>query len=281
MDSRSALEIVRLIHREDRKIAAAVRPHLPAIAGAVEMIREALARGGRLIYVGAGSSGRLGVLDAAECPPTFGVPPGTVQGIIAGGKRALWRSQEGAEDDGPAGARAMERARVGGKDVVCGITASGRTPFVRGALAEAGRRGARTILICCHPSPALKPLAGTVINPLVGPEVISGSTRLKAGTATKMILNMLSTGAMIRLGRAYGDHMVDLRPGSAKLRERAEGMIVSILGCSGRRARRLLQASGDRVKVAVVMGAKGCDRRRAEGLLREKQGWLGEVLKNG
>ncbi|MBI5966831.1 MAG: N-acetylmuramic acid 6-phosphate etherase [Deltaproteobacteria bacterium] len=278
IDSASALRIAEIINREDQKIALAVRSKLGPIARAIEIAHEAFSRRGRLFYVGAGSSGRLGVLDAVECPPTFGVSPGTVQGILAGGKNALWRSAEAAEDDPLAGAEAICRVGVGAKDVVCGISASGKTPFVRGALGEAQKKKARCILISCHPSPAIAPLADVVINPVVGPEVISGSTRMKAGTATKMILNMISTGAMIRLGKVYNNLMVDVRPSSAKLRGRAEGIIRSVLGCSRNRAKELLRSSKDRVKVAIVMGARNCGTKEAERLLEERQGFLGEIL---
>lgn len=278
IDLAPALKIARIINRQDQKVALAVRSQLKSIAQAIELAHEALSQGGRLFYVGAGSSGRLGFLDAVECPPTFGVSPEMVQGIIAGGKKALWRSVEGEEDDRRAGARAVRQAAVQSQDIVCGISASGKTPFVRGALAEAKKRKARCILISCHPSPEIAPLAGVVINPVVGPEVIAGSTRMKAGTATKMILNMISTGVMTRLGMVYGNLMVNVRPASAKLRERAERIIMSVLGCSRNRARRLLRSSKDRVKVAIVMGAKGCKVKEAERLLREKRGILGEVL---
>jgi len=278
IDSESARRIAQIINREDQKVALAVRSKLGPIARAIEIVHEAFSRGGRLFYVGAGSSGRLGVLDAVECPPTFGISPHMIQGILAAGKRALWRSAEAAEDDQCAGAEAICRVGVGAKDVVCGISASGKTPFVRGALAEAQKKKARRILISCHPSPAMALLAEVVINPGVGPEVISGSTRMKAGTATKMILNMISTGAMIRLGKVYRNLMVDVRPSSAKLRGRAEGIIMSVLGCSRNRARELLCSSKDRVRVALVMGARNCDRKEAERLLEERQGFLGEIL---
>ncbi len=184
------------MNEEDQKVAKAIRSQLKPIGQAIEMVRESLSQGGRLLYVGAGTSGRLGVLDDAECPPTFGVRATMVQGIIAGGKRALWRAVEGAEDDREAGARAVLKASLRHRDIVCGITASGQTPFVLGALAESRKIGARSILITSHPNPALGPWGDIVIKAVVGPEVIAGSTRMKAGTATKMILNMISTGTM-------------------------------------------------------------------------------------
>ena len=278
IDSASPLKIVRILNREDRQIARAVRTQLKPIARAIEIGSEAFSRGGRLFYVGAGSSGRLGVLDAVECVPTFNVSSRAVQGILAGGKKALWRSVEGAEDDLAAGARAIRQAGVNSRDVVCGISASGKTRFVRGALAEAKRRKARRFLVSCHPSPPIAPLAEIVISPVVGPEVIAGSTRLKAGTATKMVLNMISTGIMIRLGKVYGNLMVEVRPLSLKLKDRAARIIMLVLKCSPRRAQRLLTVSGNRAKVAIVMGAKGCTAREAEELLEEKRGFLRKVL---
>ena len=278
IDSASSLRIAQIINREDQQIALAVKAQLQPISQAIEMAREALSQGGRLFYVGAGSSGRLGVLDAVECPPTFGVSPKLVQGILAGGKRAFGLSAEGAEDDQHAGAQAMRQVGVHSKDIICGISASGKTRFVRGALAEAKRRKARRVLISCHPFPEIAPLAEVVINPVVGPEVIAGSTRLKAGTATKMILNMISTGAMIRLGRVCGNWMVDVKPSSAKLRERALGIVMSILGCSRNRAQKLLHLGRGRTKVAIVMGAKGCSPREAEKLLAEKEGFLKGII---
>ena len=278
MDRASALKIAAIINRQDQKVALAVRLQLKSIARAMVMVQEALEQGGRLFYVGAGTSGRLGVLDAAECPPTFGVSPQKVQGIIAGGKKALWKSVEAAEDNPRAGVEAIRKARVQAKDIVCGISASGKTPFVRGALAEAGKRKARCILVTCHPSPPIAPQGGVVINPPIGPEVIAGSTRMKAGTATKMILNMISTGAMIHLGKVYGNLMVDVRPTSTKLKDRAERIIMTVLGCSRYRAQKLLQSAKNQTKVAIVMGAKGCHVREAERLLKQKKGVLREVL---
>jgi N-acetylmuramic acid 6-phosphate etherase len=278
MDSLSTFKIAQIINRQDQEVALAVRSQLKAIALAMAMVQEALERGGRLFYVGAGTSGRLGVLDAAECPPTFGISSNRVQGIIAGGKRALWKSAEGAEDNPRAGAEAIRRARIQAQDVVCGISASGKTPFVRGALSEAGKRKARCILVTCHPSPPIAPPGGMVINPSLGPEVIAGSTRMKAGTATKMILNMISTGAMIRLGKVYDHWMVDVKPSSAKLKERAEGIVMAVLECPRSRARRLLQTARNQTKVAIVMGAKSCNVREATRLLKQEKGRLRKIL---
>jgi len=278
IDLASSLKIAQIINWEDQKIALAVRSRLKEIARAIDLAYETIYRGGRFFYVGAGTSGRLGVLDAAECPPTFGVSPAVVQGVIAGGKRALWRSAEGAEDDFRAGAMAIRQAGVQGNDAVCGISASGRTPFVQGALTEAKKRKAGRILVACHPAPEIGPLADVVINPVVGPEVIAGSTRMKAGTATKMILNMISTGVMIRLGKVYGNLMVDVKPASEKLKGRAEKIITAVLGCSQSRAKNLLRLSGNRTKLAIVMGAKGCSVQEAKRLLEEKKGFLRKTL---
>jgi N-acetylmuramic acid 6-phosphate etherase len=278
IDTAAPLEIARIMNREDERVARAVRTQLRPIAKAIALGAEALSRGGRLFYAGAGTSGRLGVLDAAECPPTFSVSPKMVQGIIAGGKRALWRSVEAAEDNLSAGARAIRRARVNARDVVCGISASGKTPFVRGALGEAQKRGALRLLVACNPSPEIGPLADVVIQLLVGPEIIAGSTRLKAGTATKMVLNMLSTGIMIRLGKVYGNLMVDVKPSSRKLKDRAERILMTFLNCPRDRARVLLRQSKNHPKAAIVMGAEGCSRKEAERWLEEKKGILGEIL---
>jgi N-acetylmuramic acid 6-phosphate etherase len=278
IDTAAPLEIARRMNREDERVAWAVRTQLRPIARAIESGAEALSRGGKLFYVGAGTSGRLGVLDAAECPPTFGVSPKMVQGMIAGGKKALWRSAEAAEDSLSAGARVIRRARVNGGDVVCGISASGRTPFVRGALGEAKKRGAFRLLVACSPSPEIGPLADVVIHLPVGPETIAGSTRLKAGTATKMVLNMLSTGIMIRLGKVYRNLMVGVTPSSRKLKDRAERILMTLLHCPRDRARVLLRRSKNSPKAAIVMGAKGCSRKEAERWLEEKKGFLGEIL---
>jgi N-acetylmuramic acid 6-phosphate etherase len=278
IDSASPFQIARIMNQEDCKVAPAVRGQLGNIARAIEMASAALSGGGRLFYVGAGTSGRLGVLDAVECLPTFNVSPQLVQGILAGGTKALWRSVEGAEDDITAGARAIRKAGVRAKDVVCGISASGKTPFVLGALTEAKRREARCLLVSCHPSPQIAPLADVSIRAAVGPEVIAGSTRLKAGTATKMVLNMLSSGIMIQLGKVYRNLMVDVKPLSLKLRDRAVRIIMSVLKCSRPRAQELLRLSRNQTKVAIVMGRKKLGRRAAMRLLEEKQGFLGKIL---
>ena len=236
LDRLSPLRIAQLMNRADRRAVHAVGRAAPAIGRAIELIVRALSRGGRLVFVGAGTSGRLGVIEAAECPPTFDTPPALVQAVIAGGRGAVFRSVEGAEDDGSAGARQMRRrARAG--DVVVGIAASGVTPFVHGALGEARRRGAATVLVTCNPDVPRRS-ARIVIALAVGPEVLAGSTRLKAGTATKLALNTLTTGAFARLGKVYGNRMVDLRPRSAKLRARALSLVAELGGVERRGRRR-------------------------------------------
>ena len=232
---------------------------LPALSRATTRVAEALASGGRLIYVGAGTSGRLGVLDASECSPTFGAAPRQVQAIIAGGPRALTRAVEGSEDDAKAGARALARLRPVARDVVCGVTASASTPFVRGALAEAVRAGASTLLVCCNPPGAWAARVDQVVHLETGAELIAGSTRLKAGTATKLALNALTTGAFVLLGKVYRGRMVDLQPTNAKLRARAVRMVEELTGLAPRQARALLVRAGGKVPVALAMHLTGLD----------------------
>jgi N-acetylmuramic acid 6-phosphate etherase len=279
VDRKAALAVVEIINAEDRCVAAAVGREKRPIAAAVDLIVAALARGGRLFYVGAGTSGRLGVLDASECPPTYGTPPRMVQGIIAGGRRALVRSVEGAEDREADGAAAMAKKRVGERDVVVGIAACGVTPFVRGAIVHARKAGARTVYVTCAPE-AVKHIleslrVDVIICPVVGPEVVTGSTRMKAGTATKLVLNTLTTAAMIRLGKVYGNLMVDLRATNAKLRDRAERILVEVTGLARPQARRLLARAEGRVKPAIVMHFRGVDLAAASALLKRH----GEVLR--
>lgn len=279
IDELSAEEIVDLISAEDRTVPEAVYEERERIARCMELVVEVLRGGGRLIYVGAGTSGRLGVLDAAELPPTYGVSPSLVQGIIAGGPAALVRAQEGAEDEPERGAAAVEERSVGESDFVLGIATSGTTPYVHGALQRARELGARTgLLLCTHPSPDLIAKHDVVIAPLVGPEVITGSTRLKAGTATKMVLNMISTGAMIRLGKVYGNYMVDLRATCDKLRDRSERILVDTLGVERGEAGRLLALAEGDVKVAIVMGRLGLEREEAVRRLAAVGGVLARVV---
>ena len=269
IDRRSTLQVVDIINAEDRRVAAEVGRERKKIARAADLIVESLRCGGRLFYVGAGTSGRLGVLDAAECPPTYGTPRSLVQGIIAGGRRALVRSIEGAEDRAGDGAAAIAKKRIKPADVVVGIAACGLTPFVRGAIERARRAGARTIFIACAPEAAKGINVDVVITPVVGPEVVTGSTRMKAGTATKLVLNTLTTTVMIRLGKVYGNLMVDLRATNAKLRERAERIVMEVTGLARPRARRLLVKAKGLVKPALVMHFRGVDFAAAKSLLRE------------
>ena len=278
VDRRSTLGIVEVINAEDRLVAPAVAREKRRLAAAVDLIVGSFRAGGRLFYVGAGTSGRLGVLDAAECPPTYGTPRGMVQGLIAGGRKALVRSVEGAEDRAADGAAAIDRRRVGARDTVVGIAACGLTPYVRGAVARARRLGARTVFITCSPEARRAVRADVVVNPVVGPEVVTGSTRMKAGTATKLVLNTLTTAAMIRLGKVHGNLMVDLRATNAKLRDRAERIVMAVTGLSRPAARRLLARSGGAAKTAIVMGVRRCGRREAGRRLAASGGSLRAAL---
>ncbi len=269
IDQLSTLEIVDLINAEDRVVATAVGEERQRIARAIDLVVECLRNGGRLIYVGAGSSGRLGVLDAAEMPPTYGTDPELVQGLIAGGFDALVRSQEGAEDRADEGAAAIDDKNVGPHDFVLGIAASGTTAYVHGALQRSRERGARTgFLLCTYASEQLVAAHDVVIAPLVGPEVVTGSTRMKAGTATKLVLNTISTAAMVKTGKVYGNLMVDLQVTARKLQDRGERILMETLGVKRREAARLLQEAGGHVKTAIVMSmlSLGADeaRRRLE-----------------
>jgi N-acetylmuramic acid 6-phosphate etherase len=279
IDQLSTLEIVDVIGAEDRMVAEAVNEERDAIAEAVDIIVDCFSSGGRLIYVGAGTSGRLGVLDAAEMPPTYGTDPELVRGVIAGGYAALTRAQEGAEDHPADGARDIDDQEVGPVDFVLGIASSGTTPYVHGALARARERGARTgFLLCTYPSPALLETHDIVIAPLVGPEVITGSTRMKAGTATKMVLNTLTTAAMVRLGKVYGNLMVDLQVTCEKLRDRGERILVETLGVERRDAAALLESAGGHVKTAIVMGRLGVGADAARQRLDDAGGLITRVI---
>jgi N-acetylmuramic acid 6-phosphate etherase len=264
IDQLSTLEIVDLINAEDRLVAAAVSDERERIARAVDLVVDCLRQGGRLIYVGAGTSGRLGVLDASEMPPTYRTEPEMVQGVMAGGFEALLRAQEGAEDHAEDGAAAMDDRSVDQRDFVLGIAASGTTPYVHGALQRARERGARTgFLLCTYPSEQLLQAHDVVIAPLVGPEVVTGSTRMKAGTATKLVLNTLSTTAMVRMGKVYGNLMVDLQVTCQKLQDRGERILIDTLAVDRAQATRLLEASGGHVKTAIVMARLGLDAEAA------------------
>ena len=279
IDTLSSKEIVDLISAEDRMVADAVAEERGAIARAIDLVVEAFRREGRLIYVGAGTSGRLGVLDATEMPPTYGTDPSMVQGIIAGGHEALVRSQEGAEDNPDDGAHAIDERDVGPGDFVLGIATSGLTPYVHGALARARERGARTgFLLCTHPTPELVDTHDVVIAPLVGPEVVTGSTRMKAGTATKMVLNIITTGAMIRIGKVFGNLMVDLQATCEKLQDRGERILMKTLEIDRPGAAALLEAAEGHVKTALVMGRRGVGLDEATGMLEGAEGVLARVL---
>lgn len=279
IDQLSAQEIADLINAEDRGVAAAVGEEREAIARAIELAVASFRQGGRLIYVGAGTSGRLGVLDASEMPPTYRTEPDMVQGIMAGGFEALLRAQEGAEDVPEDGALAIDERNVDGKDFVLGIAASGTTPYVHGALQRARERGARTgFLLCSHPSEELRQAHDVVIAPLVGPEVITGSTRMKAGTATKLVLNTISTGAMVLTGKVYGNLMVDLQVTCQKLQDRGERILMDTVGVGREEATRLLDASGGHVKTAIVMQRLGLDAAEARRRLEEVGGAIGALL---
>ncbi len=279
IDRADPLEIVDLINAEDRHVPEAVHAEREPMARAVQIAMECFKRGGRLIYVGAGTSGRLGVLDATECPPTFGSDPEMVQGIIAGGHAALVRSQEGAEDRPEDGATAMDVAEVGANDFVFGIATSSTTPYVRGALQRAVELGARTGFLCCtEPGQEMRELVDVCVVPLVGPEVIAGSTRMKAGTATKLVLNTITTGAMIRLGKVYGNLMVDLKTMSRKLVDRSQRIVMAATGCSRDEAARALDAAGGSAKLAIVMKRSGLSRELGELTVAEADGFVHEAL---
>ena len=280
IDLASALEIVDLINSEDRTVADAVHAQREPIAAAMSTVEQVIRAGGRLFYAGAGTSGRLGVLDASEIPPTFGAPPELVQGIIAGGPAALTRSQEGAEDR-PEGARDdLDMAGVRAGDFVIGIAASGTTPYVRAALQHAKKLGARTAIIACSPPPADTLAAADIaIVVLTGPEVVAGSTRMKAGTATKLVLNTITTGAMIRLGKTYGNLMVDVQASNAKLRDRAERIVCEVCGVQADGARDLLRAADGSVKLAIVMQKLNVDAAGARTALENEGGVIRRVVK--
>ena len=273
IDMASSLEIVDLLHAEDTIVPQAVHAVREPIARAIDLVVAAFRAGGRLVYVGAGTSGRLGVLDAAECPPTFGTPPELVVGVIAGGYPALVKSAEGAEDDVNAGMAAMDATRVSAADVVVGIAASGTTPYVRAALSRAQTIGAKSVIVSCSPPPALLlDTCDVAIVPVVGPEALTGSTRLKAGTATKLVLNTISTGAMIRTGRAYGNLMVDLMALSEKLVDRGERIVMEASGVDRARARAAIDDAGGSVKLALVMVKAGVGKDEAARRLAEAGG---------
>jgi N-acetylmuramic acid 6-phosphate etherase len=279
IDELPTLEILRLINREDGLVPQAVAAELGPISDAVELVVEVFGRGGRLFYLGAGTSGRLGILDAAECPPTFNTPPAMVQALIAGGAAAVFAAVEGAEDHREQAAIDLEERGFSPADALMGIAASGVTPYVLGGLEHARRLGARTVFFTCSPGAAEAAQAEVVIAPRVGPEVITGSTRMKAGTATKLVLNMISTAAMVLLGKTYGNLMVDLQPKNAKLRDRSRRILAVLTGLPAPEAGRLLGQAGGDLKVAIVMGLCQLGAGPAQTLLAANKGRVKEAVR--
>ena len=278
IDSKSTLQILKLINSEDKKIPKAIKREIPQIAKGVELIVKAFKKGGRLFYIGAGTSGRLGVLDAAECPPTFGTDPRMIKGIIAGGYKCLIHSKEGVEDNLKAGAMDLKKAGLKKEDVVVGIAASKRTPYVLGALKYAKKTRAKTIFVFCNPGKGLKVKPDVIISPVLGPEVITGSTRMKAGTAQKLILNMLTTCSMIKMGKVYQNLMVDLQVKSQKLSERSKRIIMEVTGVNYKQAEIYLRLSGGKVKTALVMILAKVDKIEAEKRLRKAGGFVRKAV---
>jgi N-acetylmuramic acid 6-phosphate etherase len=278
IDKLPAAGIVDLMLGEDRKALAAVQKERDRIAVGADLIAKALRKGGRVVFVGAGTSGRLGVLESAEMPPTFGTDPLLVQAIMAGGKNAIFRAREGAEDNYEEGARSVNRLSPTKKDVIVGVSASGMTPFVRGALTRGRQAGSRVIFVTCDPRTELQTFVDLTIAPAVGPEVIAGSTRLKAGTATKMVLNMLTTGAMILLGKTYGNLMVDVQMGSEKLRDRARRILHMVAGLDLDEGEKLLKRAHWNVKAAIVMQKTGLTHARALARLRRSNDRIREAI---
>lgn len=278
IDRMSIEEILKVINLEDKKVAFAVEKELPNIAKAAEFIIKSLSDGGKVFYIGAGTSGRLGVLDSAEWPPTFGTDPSLCQAIIAGGEKAVFRSVEGAEDDEKAGVEELMRRGLTCKDVVIGLSASGRSPFVVRALDKARRIGAKTIAVTCNPKSEVARVSDITIAPIVGPEVITGSTRMKAGTAEKMVLNMLSTASMVKLGRVHGNLMVSLKPVSGKLVDRAKRIIMIMAGLDYGKAGEVMEKAGGDVKAAILMAKKNISLEEALEMLARSDGSLRKAL---
>ena len=278
IDTLSTLDMVNLINQEDHRVADAVGEVTDKIAQAVDVIAEKLAAGGRLIYCGAGTSGRLGILDAVECPPTYSTDPETVQALMAGGYGAIFKAVEGAEDSKELGVLDMQNIHFSQKDVLVGIAASGRTPYVRGCMEYAKQLGAPTVAVTCCPGSELDQFADIGIAPAPGPEVVTGSTRMKSGTAQKMVLNMLSTGAMIKLGKVYGNLMVDVKPSNEKLIRRCVTIVCSAAECTEAEATKALEACDYRPKVAIVMVLRGVDAETACAMLQKAEGRIAKVL---
>lgn len=280
IDKVSTLEMLRIINREDQKVALAVEKELPNIAQAVDVIAQRLHEGGRLIYTGCGTSGRLGILDAVECPPTYSTDPEQVVGLIAGGYDAIFRAVEGAEDSRELGEQDLKKLNLTDMDVVVGLAASGRTPYVLGAMAYAKSVGAKVIGVSCCPGSEIAASADIAITPAPGPEVVTGSTRMKSGTAQKMVCNMLSTGAMIRMGKVYGNLMVDVKPSNEKLVHRCEYIVCEATGVGIREAREVLDKCGYRPKIAIVMILCNCSGEEAVKRLERADGRVSMALEN-
>ena len=278
LDKLSSLELVAAINEQDKLVPLAVEKELPQIAKAVDAITEAFNQGGRLLYVGAGTSGRLGILDASECPPTFGVDESMVVGVIAGGHEAVFRSQEGAEDSAERGKSDLVRQKLCDKDVVVGIAASGRTPYVVGALEYANKTASHTVALSCNPDSAIAAIADIAISPVVGPEALAGSTRMKSGTAQKLVLNMLTTASMVRIGKCYKNLMVDVRASNEKLLARAIRIVMQATQCSEVDAAIVLQASENNVKAAILMQLTGMSYKSAEQRLENTSGFLRKAI---
>ncbi len=289
IDARSVREILTIINNEDKKVAAAIETEIPEITKAVDLVVRAFKNGGRLIYVGAGTSGRLGVLDAVECPPTYGSDPEMVQGFIAGGEKAMFKAQEGAEDREEGGAADIDAKKIGPKDVVCGIAASLRTPYVVGAVKRAKQLGAHTLYVTTNPrekfdAPEFSALSRAIdvkICPVVGPEVIMGSTRMKSGTAQKLVLNMITTTAMVRLGKVYENMMIDLQMTNLKLKERSKRIVMTITGVSYEEAARYLEEAHGHVKSALVMIKAKVDYKTARERLEKADGFVRVAIEGG
>lgn len=279
IDELPTLDMVALMNAEDKKVAEAVEKILPEIARAIDLIAEKLQKGGHLFYMGAGTSGRLGILDAVECPPTYGTDYELVQGLIAGGATAIFQAKEGAEDAPALGRADLEEAGFAAKDVLVGIAASGRTPYVKGGLAYAKELGATAIALACAEQAEIAELSDLALLPVTGPEVVTGSTRMKAGTAQKMVLNMLSTGTMVKLGKVYGNLMVDVKATNEKLAERALRIVMAAAGCQRKEAEAALRRAGGQAKLAILIALTGCSPAEGRLQLGMAQGHLAKALK--
>ena len=278
IDTLSTLEMLTVINNEDKKVAIAVEAILPAISQAVDVIKQAFENGGRLIYCGAGTSGRLGILDASECPPTFGSPAEQVVGLIAGGKTAILKAVENAEDNLEAGELDLKNIQVNANDIIVGIAASGRTPYVIGAMRYAKSLGCQVVSLCCNDNSEMAAIADIALDVIVGPEVVTGSSRLKAGTAQKLVLNMLTTGSMIKSGKVFGNLMVDVQATNAKLIERQKKIIIEATDCSRETAEIALVASGHHCKTAIVMILTGVDAKQAKDSLQQHKGFIRQCI---